>query len=78
MNVGGKRRLKIPSGLAYGTEGNGPIPANQDLLFDIEVVNAQADEGSISLEYRLKGYAIALSFPVVVFSLAWFVFHNLL
>ncbi len=41
MKVGGKRRLLIPAALAYGEqspEGSG-IPANADLVFDIELVS---------------------------------------
>jgi len=37
MKVGGKRRLYIPSNLGYGASGAGSIPANADLLFDIEL-----------------------------------------
>lgn len=40
MKVGGKRRLIIPSELAYGAnppQGSG-IPANSPLVFDIEIV----------------------------------------
>jgi hypothetical protein len=39
MKVGGKRRLVIPPGLAYGTKGKGNIPPNATLTFDFEIVS---------------------------------------
>lgn len=39
MKVGGTRRLIIPAAMAYGTRSPSPsIPANADLVFDIELV----------------------------------------
>lgn len=39
MKVGGKRKLQVPAALAYGEREMGNvIPANSDLVFDIELL----------------------------------------
>jgi FKBP-type peptidyl-prolyl cis-trans isomerase len=40
---GGKGRLLVPAVLGYGDRDNGPIPANSNLIFEIEIVDVSAD-----------------------------------
>jgi FKBP-type peptidyl-prolyl cis-trans isomerase len=42
MREGGRREVVIPSDLAYGPGGQGPIPPNSTLVFVIDVVSATA------------------------------------
>jgi len=42
LREGDKARLWVPYNLAYGEQGRGPIPPRSDLIFDIEVLEAEA------------------------------------
>jgi FKBP-type peptidyl-prolyl cis-trans isomerase FkpA len=39
INKGGSINLYIPSGLAYGPNANGPIPANAIMMFKIDLID---------------------------------------
>lgn len=41
MKVGGTRRIIIPAEQAYGAQATGNIPANSDLVFDIELADTK-------------------------------------
>lgn len=41
MKVGGVRRLVIPAEKAYGEQESGAIPANSDLVFEVEIVGTK-------------------------------------
>lgn len=38
MRVGGKRRITIPSELAYGAAGSGAIPPNTPIRFEVDLL----------------------------------------
>lgn len=41
MKVGGKRTLIVPASMGYGADGAGPIPANANLIFDVELLDVK-------------------------------------
>ncbi len=44
MSEGSKYELYIPSDLAYGPGGNGPIPPNSALIFEVELLEVDDEE----------------------------------
>lgn len=44
MTKGSKARMIIPSALAYGPTGSGPIPPYSTLVFDVELIDFKAGE----------------------------------
>lgn len=44
LKVGSEANIIIPSKLAYGAQGRGPIPPFATLLFNIKVVNAKSSK----------------------------------
>ena len=41
MFLGGERQLVIPPELAYGEEGNGPVPGNTTIIFEVFLLGTQ-------------------------------------
>lgn len=52
MQVGGKRILVIPPGLAYGPQDYGPIPGNSTLMFEVDVVSITPSPSVPNLQTR--------------------------
>jgi len=36
--IGGSRDIHIPAAMGYGAKKTGPIPANSDLIFKVELI----------------------------------------
>jgi FKBP-type peptidyl-prolyl cis-trans isomerase FkpA len=49
MSVGSKFKFVIPSDLAYGPQGTGPIPGNATLVFEVELLEIQKAEEAPSV-----------------------------
>jgi FKBP-type peptidyl-prolyl cis-trans isomerase len=61
MKEGGKRRLKIPPELGYGSQGNDKIPGNAVLNFDIEMVRVvpASDANTVTVRIITPGHGNA-------------------
>ena len=49
MQRGGRYRLTIPAALGYGERAVGPIPANSDLVFEIELIDFKTPDEMAAL-----------------------------
>ena len=61
MKEGAKYKFTIPSDLAYGEQGGGPIPPNSDLIFIVELFKVEVDEGKVFLEDNMKKTGITVT-----------------
>lgn len=61
MKEGAKYKFTIPSELAYGEEGGGPIPPNSDLIFIVELFKVEVDEGKEFLKQNLEKTGIKVT-----------------
>ena len=41
MRQGGKRRIYVPPSMAYGAQGQGSIPPNASVVFEVELTSVQ-------------------------------------
>ena len=46
MSLGERAVMQVPAALAYGEQGKGPIPANSDLIFEVELRGINALKAS--------------------------------
>jgi FKBP-type peptidyl-prolyl cis-trans isomerase FkpA len=54
MQVGGKYRFCIPSALGYGPAGQGPIPANAVLFFDVTLLDFRSQAEIQAMQQQMQ------------------------
>ncbi|MFK7982327.1 MAG: FKBP-type peptidyl-prolyl cis-trans isomerase [Saprospiraceae bacterium] len=59
FNVGGKGTIFLPSAIAFGITGNGPIAANTVIAFDIEIVDQKEFESDKIRNYLTDNNIVA-------------------
>lgn len=80
MKIGGDRKLIIPSELAYGPTGtgDGTIPPNTPLEFQISILNAERKSSGISTDTKIKGFAGLVGFLAFMSLIGFVVFSQVL
>lgn len=78
MKIGGDRKLRIPASLAYGETGagNGKIPPDTDLEFQIAILDAKKTRG-VSDDVKSKGLAGLAGFLLFSAVFAYLVTQNI-
>jgi peptidylprolyl isomerase len=68
MKPGGMRTIIIPSHLAYGEEGAGPVPPNTDIRLQIELIDAKVPPVVESWDYdstRIQTTSSGLKYVII-------------
>ena len=79
MKIGGDRKLIIPAELAYGETGagDGVIPPNTVLEFQIAILNAERKDSGVSDSTKIKGFAGLAGFFTFMLIFGFFVVQNI-
>lgn len=55
MGRGGITRICVPAALGYGAKATGPIPANADLVFQVELVDFRSAAEVQAMQRQMQG-----------------------